>query len=295
MAKIIALDAGHGGTDPGAIGNGLQEKNVALDVTRRLQKALLTNWDVEVVLVRDADKLVDLSKRDDIAEQAGAMYFCSIHIDASTDPKAEGFSSFIHTKADAQDKQKQSIIHQEVMGYLKGSNVKDRGMKTADFAVLREFTGHDAILLENTFVTNPKDAANLKKPAFLDGLGLVIAKGLAKALELPTKPVELTVLEAVKILQAHEITNSPDYWITNARSLGKASGTFTGELIKKMARKLKGPAELTTLDAIKVLQGYLIINSPDYWVRNTRPGTTANGTYVGELIKKMAHVLKGGM
>jgi N-acetylmuramoyl-L-alanine amidase len=240
VAKVIALTAGHGGKDPGAIGNGLQEKNVTLDITKRVQKALLTNYDVGVFMVRDSDEFVELSKQDDLAEQAGAIFLCSIHIDASTDPKAEGFSSFIHTNTDTQDKQRQSIIHNEVMGYLKGYKVKDRGMKAADFAVLREFTGHDAILLENTFITNPEDAANLKKPAFLDGLGLVIAKGIAKALELPVKPVELSLGEAVKILQDHGVINSPDYWIKNARTGTTANGAYVGELIKKMAHVLKG-------------------------------------------------------
>ncbi len=90
---IVAIDAGHGGEDPGALGpNGLQEKKVVLAIAKELARLLERTPGFKAVLIRDGDYYVPLRKRTTLARKAGADLFVSIHADAFTDPRARGAS-----------------------------------------------------------------------------------------------------------------------------------------------------------------------------------------------------------
>ncbi|MDD5692796.1 MAG: N-acetylmuramoyl-L-alanine amidase [Candidatus Omnitrophica bacterium] len=92
--KKIVLDAGHGGEDPGAIGRtGLREKDVVLDIVKRLTK-LLKAEGVEVVLTRSSDSFVPLARRVDIANRSGADLFVSIHANANRVRSLKGFEVY---------------------------------------------------------------------------------------------------------------------------------------------------------------------------------------------------------
>lgn len=91
---VVVLDAGHGGADPGNIGNGYYEKNIALKVVKNIGKELSKSKDIEVVYTRDKDILVDLWKRGEIANKAKADLFVSIHCDAHTS-SAYGAGTFV--------------------------------------------------------------------------------------------------------------------------------------------------------------------------------------------------------
>jgi N-acetylmuramoyl-L-alanine amidase len=75
----VVLDAGHGGKDPGAVKNGVQEKDVALDVVLKIGKILEKNKDVEVIYTRKTDVFVELRERANIANKAKANLFVSVH------------------------------------------------------------------------------------------------------------------------------------------------------------------------------------------------------------------------
>lgn len=90
MAKIF-IDPGHGGTDPGAVGNGLQERNVNLQIALRVRDILLNEYDN--VTSRTGDQTVSLGQRTNAANSWGADYFLSIHINAGG---GTGFESFIY-------------------------------------------------------------------------------------------------------------------------------------------------------------------------------------------------------
>lgn len=75
----VVLDAGHGGKDPGAVKNGVQEKDVALDVVLKIGKILEKNKDVEVVYTRKTDVFIELRERANIANKAKANLFVSVH------------------------------------------------------------------------------------------------------------------------------------------------------------------------------------------------------------------------
>ena len=95
--KKVVIDAGHGGKDPGAIGRtGLYEKEVTLDIARRLNK-LLQSRGIETVMVRSTDKFVTLEDRVRIANQPGNSLFISIHANANPSKKMRGFEVYYIT------------------------------------------------------------------------------------------------------------------------------------------------------------------------------------------------------
>lgn len=92
---IVVLDAGHGGTDPGTIGNGLSEKDVAFDVTNRIADIISKNPDFEVIKTRTTDFKVPLDQRASIANKSNANVFVSIHCNGVAQTQAKGFETFV--------------------------------------------------------------------------------------------------------------------------------------------------------------------------------------------------------
>ena len=94
--KTIVIDAGHGGKDPGAVGyRGTKEKDIALDVAKRLEKKLSKNLNVKIVMTRDEDIFLRLSERTKIANENNGSLFISIHTNAAEDRRASGFETFL--------------------------------------------------------------------------------------------------------------------------------------------------------------------------------------------------------
>ena len=90
----IVIDAGHGGHDPGAHGNGINESELVLDVALRLRKLLEKQPGIEVVMTRDTDVFIPLEERTAIANREGADLFLSIHANASRNAKARGVETY---------------------------------------------------------------------------------------------------------------------------------------------------------------------------------------------------------
>ncbi|MFJ5510886.1 N-acetylmuramoyl-L-alanine amidase AmiB [Pectobacterium jejuense] len=93
---VVAIDAGHGGQDPGAIGpNGLREKNVTISIARKLQALLNSDPAFKGVLTRDGDYFVSVMGRSDVARKQGANLLVSIHADAAPNRNAKGASVWV--------------------------------------------------------------------------------------------------------------------------------------------------------------------------------------------------------
>src|SRR5258708_8218556 len=90
----IVIDAGHGGHDRGAHGNGVNEAELTLDVALRVQKLLTKQPGVEVVMTRDTDVFIPLQERTAIANREGADLFLSIHANASRNGQARGIETY---------------------------------------------------------------------------------------------------------------------------------------------------------------------------------------------------------
>ena len=91
---VIAIDAGHGGHDPGALGKRSKEKNIALDISKELARIINAEPGMSAVLIRDRDVFVEHRDRMAIASKAKADLFVSIHADAFSDRRANGASVF---------------------------------------------------------------------------------------------------------------------------------------------------------------------------------------------------------
>lgn len=175
MAKTVVLDAGHGGHDPGAQSGGLREKDLTLDIVKRTINKL-KKYNVKVIATRTTDKFISLSGRASIANRNKADLFVSVHINSGG---GTGFESFIYNGAiQSSTKSLQNAIHSNVVKKL---NVRDRGKKRANFAVVRE-TRMPAVLTENLFIDG--DNALLKKSSTLDKIAQGHADGIAEFLGL---------------------------------------------------------------------------------------------------------------
>lgn len=181
---IIMLDPGHGGFDPGAVRYGLQEKDLTLDIAGKT-RAALRPYPVDVFLTRDADIDLELAQRADLANKLGADYFLSLHINAGG---GTGFESYVHINASARSLELRDVIHKQVSNFYSSSGFRDRGKKSADFAVLR-LTQMPALLLENLFIDMASDAAKLADPVFRQQIAGAIATGLVTAFGLTLAPV----------------------------------------------------------------------------------------------------------
>lgn len=225
MTKLIVLDPGHGGTDPGAVGNGLVEKNITMDLARLVQKKLAGVADV--VLTRNSDVFISLSDRSDRANKVKADFFVSLHVNAGG---GTGFESYIYTAASAGAVDLQNIVHQETAAYYSRLAFPDRGKKRANFAVLRQ-AAMPAMLVENLFIDNKNDAGKLKDPAFLDGAADAISNGIIKALgeqPPPTQPPHWAQKDFARIRQAGLVSGEHNL----------DSGVTWGEMSAVMARLL---------------------------------------------------------
>lgn len=184
MVKIV-IDAGHGGNDAGATGNGLLEKNLTLDIVERIASKLKNDYEgVETLLTRNTDVFVGLSERANIANQAKADIFVSVHINSATDPSAKGFESHMYNgTSDPKTIAFQNVMHESIFNAIKSAGIEDRGKKKSNFAVVRE-SAMVALLTENLFISSPSDASKLSKPDFLDTVAQGHVDGLEKFLGL---------------------------------------------------------------------------------------------------------------
>ncbi|SEF64798.1 N-acetylmuramoyl-L-alanine amidase [Paenibacillus sp. UNC499MF] len=181
LKPLIVIDAGHGGTDSGASGSGLLEKNLTLALALQVRDRLVNGYAANVKLTRSTDVFVALSERANLANGWGAAYFVSIHINAGG---GQGFESYVYPgTSGGVTGQKRTIVHDTVFKYLSTLGVADRGKKEADFAVLRE-TDMSAVLLENLFIDNAVDGKLLGNSDVLQNLANAIGDGVAKAMGL---------------------------------------------------------------------------------------------------------------
>ncbi len=171
-AKIVLIDPGHGGRDPGAVGRGgLQEKKVVLPVSLKVVEELRRRG-VNAQLTRSSDQTVDLAPRVRRAEGLKADIFVSIHANAISlsRPEVNGLETFYYQTGTRLARN----IHRSV---LQSVNVKDRRIRQARFYVLRK-TSMPAVLVELGYVTGRIDAPRLATKAHRDQLAVAIAKGI---------------------------------------------------------------------------------------------------------------------
>lgn len=208
MIKVF-LDAGHGGKDPGALGNSLKEKDIALSVTLKIGE-ILKRHNIEVLYSRTTDIFLELSERTNLANKANVDIFISIHCNAAGNINGKGVDTFSYPNSS-----KGIVLAKCIQDSILQSKVYtlDRGIKTANFAVLRQ-SNMPSALVELAFITNADDAKILKDKQ--EELALAVAKGIfnysgikyiEKAKELDCSPWAVGAMEWAMKLGLTDGTN----------------------------------------------------------------------------------------
>ena len=172
----VVLDPGHGGRDPGAVANGLREKDLNLRLAHKIAPALSG---VKVLLTRESDIFVSLKDRVALAARADADIFVSLHVNAGG---GHGFESFVYQGLGRKDPARimRRIIHKRAMNTLSRWEIRDRGKKDAAFYVLR-YNKVPAMLIESLFIDNEREAGLWRDPLFPELLATGIAAGIMEA------------------------------------------------------------------------------------------------------------------
>ncbi len=180
MVKIF-IDPGHGGSDSGGVGNGLQEKNITLRISLRIRDILSAEYnDVSIKMSRTGDTFPSLNDRTNLANSWGADFFLSVHINSG---RGTGYEDYIYTSTGQTAKTYQDHIHAEI---LKLVDFRDRGQKTGNLHVLRE-SNMPALLTENGFIDTAADAAKLKTAVFIEAIARGHVNGIVKCFNLKKK------------------------------------------------------------------------------------------------------------
>lgn len=156
----IVIDAGHGGIDGGAYGRYSKESAVVLAIMLLLVP-MLRAAGYSVVLTRSRDEYVELQRRADIANAAekrapGRVIFLSLHANAEQSKTVRGFETFIYLTAGQRAQALQRAVHSALAPQMAKYGVRDRGMKRANYLVLRN-TFSPAVLIEYAFISTPLD------------------------------------------------------------------------------------------------------------------------------------------
>ena len=155
---VIALDAGHGGRDPGAVVDDVLEKDLNLDLVSRLSDLVDAEPDLVAKMTRTLDIFVSLEDRIRIAEEAGAVVYVSIHINSFSTPDPTGIETIV---ADARPLDDDSWILAELIqdGLVNATGARDRGTRSQESYTQR--TEIPAVSAEVGYLTNPDEKAKL--------------------------------------------------------------------------------------------------------------------------------------
>jgi len=174
--KTIVLDAGHGGSDPGAVNGTRLEKDDNLNLALAVQSRLREQGQ-NVIMTRSTDIFVPLIERSAISNRSQADLFVSIHRNAAASPAANGVENFTYINPTPKETRYAQTVLDEV---VRAGVQSDRGVKRGNFVVLRN-TVAPGMLLEMGFISNEKDNALLDQnfDAYADAItrGILISLG----------------------------------------------------------------------------------------------------------------------
>lgn len=179
--RVVVLDAGHGGFDPGASGNTLKEKDINLRITRRVGE-VLEQKGITGVYTRNDDIFIGLEERSNIANRLNASLFVSIHNNASDRSSVSGTETYFYAPASNPDLFAQRDERAKLANAIQTELVsmllrKNRGVKEANLSVLRN-TEMPSALVEVAFLSNPTEEALLQNNDFINRAALGIANGI---------------------------------------------------------------------------------------------------------------------
>ena len=176
--RIIVIDPGHGGRDPGSSAGGVSEKQIALDISKRVQKKL-QNAGATVYLTRTGDTYPELSDRTQFASKMFAESFVSIHTNSFHNTSANGTEVWYNTSSNqngAESKQLAGLIQNKIIQKVKTT---DRKIKDGPFYVIRN-NQMPAILIELGFISNPSDREKMTNDYYANLFADAIYEGIVE-------------------------------------------------------------------------------------------------------------------
>lgn len=169
---LVVLDPGHGGSAPGAIYGGVEEKDINLAVAQLVRALLEEQEGVEVLMTREGDEEIGLYERSNMANEAHADLFVSLHSNAlENDSGYAGIMTFYWTR---QSRSAAGLVQDAV---ISATGAKDRGVRTEEYIVVRE-ADMPAVLIEMGFMTCPEELARMTDPEYQAKLAQGIAQGI---------------------------------------------------------------------------------------------------------------------
>lgn len=224
-APLVVIDPGHGGKDKGAKGkNGLMEKDINLDISKRVRKILQDKYKYRVLLTRESDEFIALDERGKMANSHGANLFVSVHVNAAKRKTAKGIETYYLGRGSSEQaretasRENGEVFHAvesnkdlqyiladmistkkindsshaaaKVQDHLyssmskRYSGVKNLGVKEGPFFVLHH-TNMPSILVEVGFITNAQEEERLRRSSYLNKLAASIAHGIHDYLTSP--------------------------------------------------------------------------------------------------------------
>lgn len=187
--KIIYLDPGHGGVDPGAGDEEPFEKDIALSVSLKLRDYLQQQGAL-VIMTRETDvdladkglkgyskrKVQDLKRRLDLINESEADFFATIHLNAIPSSRWKGSQTFYSTNF-KENKRAAKLVQDELRRNLENT---DREAKAANSIYLLKHTNKPGVLVEIGFLSNPEEAANLRQEDYQEKVAGSIYEGILR-------------------------------------------------------------------------------------------------------------------
>ncbi|MBI4531018.1 MAG: N-acetylmuramoyl-L-alanine amidase, partial [Candidatus Latescibacteria bacterium] len=237
MIDTVVIDPGHGGQDAGAIGpTGLKEKDVALDIAKRLAKSLSKELGIKAVLTRTSDVFVGLKERSRVAsKKAGGKLFISIHCNASRDPYAEGCEVYFLSEAKTDDAREVAMRENasfvvEMKGREKNRDLSALvgeillGMESDQY--LRESQDLAAMVVGEVVRQTPLASRGVKQAGFY------VMKGT-----LATMPSILVETAFISNPKEERLLKDPDFREQFISSVTRAVGLFKQKYENGLARR----------------------------------------------------------
>ena len=213
----VFIDAGHGGTDPGALGYGYRESDLNLQVAKKVESKLKSKG-IDVKMSRNSDIFYSLSERAEMANDYGADAFVSIHQNSAEAKSANGIETYYNRKKE-EDRPLSNDIQKQVISQTGANN---RGVKNAEFTVLVKSKMISA-LVECGFITNELEVKKLSDSSYQDKLATGIANGIEEYLK------SNVIIEESQITVIGKVVNADSLNVRKGPSIsfdiiGKLSG-----------------------------------------------------------------------
>ena len=172
--KIIIIDAGHGGTDPGSVKQGVQEKNINLQIALKLQKRLETKG-YKVVMTRTDDTAISLINRTKLANKAKGDLLISIHQNSFRDASVHGIEVFYTPGKETYDDRLANCIQEALISY---TQAKDRHVREiTNLLIIRE-SNMSACLIESSYLSNDTERELIQTKDYQDKVVTGIIEGI---------------------------------------------------------------------------------------------------------------------